>query len=67
MEIYVDARVVTIVWAIVLNMVGFWALLHVTFGEIGSTLVILTVVDSAVILWRKLDKVQKLLEKDGQE
>ena len=67
MEIYVDARVVTIVWAIVLNMVGFWALLHVTVGEIGSTLVILTVVDSAVILWRKLDKVQKLLEKDQQE
>ena len=67
MEIYVDARVVTIVWASVLNMVGFWALLHVTVGEIGSTLVILTVVDSAVILWRKLDKVQKLLEKDQQE
>lgn len=65
MEDSVSPKVVMIAWTIVINMIGFVTLLLVTIGDIGSTLVILTVVNSVVILWRKLDKIQKLLEKNN--
>ena len=64
MENSFDSSAIQVACAIVLNLVGYLILLFVTAGDTNSVLVILTVIDSAAILWRKLDKVQKLLEKE---
>lgn len=64
MEVDFDSKAIRIAAAIAGNLVGYLLLGYLSHGNVEFVLTILTIINCTVILWRKLDKVEKRLTQE---